>query len=416
MTPSADTADPAGPPLRAVAGRRLRVAVFSPSFQDPENRKHLVALGRHLDVTLYAPDVWELPADDFRVGGLAESDYASQHIHPLPPVRPLGRHIPVYGLRSFSFGFRRLPPDVIHFDHDPWAPIFWQAVLAGRLFAPQASVVMCPKKNTYRHHDGAMGRLKLGMAQAGLRHVDFLMPASRMARDLYRDRFAVPEERMRVMTLMPVDVDAFSPSGEPGSLQDPPVIGFSGRFHPQKGLADLVEAAERLHAAGRPVRVRAVGDGQQMADLRELARTRPWLELPGSVRLADVASFLRDVDVFVSPARIEPDHQEHDGHAILQALACGVPVIGARSGIIPELLADGVGVLVAPERPDELAEALLALLDDAPRRAALARRGREEAVARYSMEVVSAAKARVYEELVAASGGRRDDGRYLARP
>ncbi|MCH9050398.1 MAG: glycosyltransferase, partial [Proteobacteria bacterium] len=93
-----------------------------------------------------------------------------------------------------------------------------------------------------------------------------------------------------------------------------------------------------------------------------------------------------------------PDHEEHDAHALLEALATGVASIGARSGIIPEILGDGSGLLVEPGSPDSLAAALSTLAGDEILRDSLGRRGRKKAIESFSLEAIARRKIQVYED------------------
>ena len=111
---------------------------------------------------------------------------------------------------------------------------------------------------------------------------------------------------------------------------------------------------------------------------------------------------MRGLDLYALPARILPDHEEHDAHALLQALACGLPAIGTVSGIIPEILSEPDDVLVDPGDPDGLAAALVELAGDRDRRGRLAGRGRRLAEERYSLDRVADRYAEIFRGLLAS--------------
>ncbi|MBT6118266.1 MAG: glycosyltransferase, partial [Rhodospirillaceae bacterium] len=96
------------------------------------------------------------------------------------------------------------------------------------------------------------------------------------------------------------------------------------------------------------------------APLAARAREENWLDVAPTVPHAAVAPFLRGLDLFCLPAHVLPDHEEHDAHALMEAMACGIACIGTRSGIIPELLDGKTGLLVPPADPPALAEAIAA--------------------------------------------------------
>ena len=91
------------------------------------------------------------------------------------------------------------------------------------------------------------------------------------------------------------------------------------------------------------------------------------------------------------------DHQEHDAHALMEALAVGVATIGTRSGIIPEILGEGVGLLVSPEAPDELAAAIEQLVNDHRARKTLGMRGRKKAEIEFALDVIAQRKIEIFQ-------------------
>jgi starch synthase len=85
----------------------------------------------------------------------------------------------------------------------------------------------------------------------------------------------------------------------------------------------------------------------------------------------------------------------------LEAMACGTPVVGSRTGGIPEVVADGeTGLLVPPGDDEQLAAALNALLADPDRARAMGQAGRKRAVAEFGWPAIAAQTAALYAELV----------------
>jgi glycosyltransferase involved in cell wall biosynthesis len=132
---------------------------------------------------------------------------------------------------------------------------------------------------------------------------------------------------------------------------------FAGRLSPEKGVDVLIKAAGQL--AG--VKVDILGDGPERPGLERLAAD----VAPGRVRFRgrldkdSVHAAMRSALAVVVPSR----WYENQPMTILEAFACGVPVIGSRIGGIPELVTDGVsGYTVAPDDPAALAERMLELV------------------------------------------------------
>ena len=108
---------------------------------------------------------------------------------------------------------------------------------------------------------------------------------------------------------------------------------------------------------------------------------------------------LRELDVLVQPSRAD-----NFPLAVLEAMAAGVPVVATRVGGIPELVLDGeTGLLVEPESPTALAEALDGLAASPERRRGLGRRGRERAGEEFSPELTARRTVALYRDLCASS-------------
>jgi glycosyltransferase involved in cell wall biosynthesis len=156
-----------------------------------------------------------------------------------------------------------------------------------------------------------------------------------------------------------VDRAVFFPGDEgrePGTI----MLGTVGRLIPEKGL-DVLLAALPAILATRPVALTVVGDGPERRRLEVMARGLP-VVFAGEMREpSEVASFLRGIDIFVMPSR-----WEGLPNAVLEALACGVRVVATNVSGMAEA-AGGEALLVPPDRPAALAEAIRRAIGSAGR-------------------------------------------------
>ncbi len=243
-----------------------------------------------------------------------------------------------------------------------------------------------------------LGRLRL---RATVLRADAFVAISGAIGAELRDA-GVPPERI-VAIPNGVDVERFRPAaGEEraalrGALGLPPgpLVVYTGRLSPEKGVDVLVAAWPRVVARIPSARLWMLGDGAERARLLEAARgagVADGIALPGPV--ADVAPYVRAADAAVLPSRTEGMPV-----ALLEAMACGVPVVATAVGGSAEVLRDGVtGRLVPPERPEALADALVEALSD-PAAQGRARAARAEVVARYGLDRVADAFLEVYARL-----------------
>lgn len=186
-----------------------------------------------------------------------------------------------------------------------------------------------------------------------------------------------PADRGRVITLA-VDTTAFAPLSAEQRIQAlaelglrPPVLGFLGRLTPDKGIPVLLAALERLPAS-LPWSVFFMGSGPLESHVRQWADQRGWADRV-HVRLlthGEVPRFLGAVDILVAPSQTTRSWREQFGRMIVEAFACGVPVIGSDSGEIPHIIGDA-GRVIAEKDAAAWASAIAELLERPDARHAL---------------------------------------------
>ncbi len=215
------------------------------------------------------------------------------------------------------------------------------------------------------------------------------------------DELGVRPERVRLvpngLDLAQFDADASnSPDPPLPEAPHPTVAVVSNLNLPDKGHADLLEAAARLAAAGRPITLLLVGDGAERGWLAARA-TGLGLDVRFLGRRRDVPRLLARVD-----AACLPSWAEGFPNAVIEAMAAARPVVATAVGGTPEAITDGEdGLLVPPRDPAALADALGRVLGDAPRARAMGRRARATVEARFSIDRAAKILDALYEELAA---------------
>jgi glycosyltransferase involved in cell wall biosynthesis len=171
------------------------------------------------------------------------------------------------------------------------------------------------------------------------------------------------------------------------------------RLRPEKRHNILLDAAARLAGRHPDIEFQIVGDGGELPALMAQCER---LGIASRVRFLghrdDVTALLGGADLFVLPSR-----SEAFPNGVLEAMASSLPVVACAVGGVPELVEDGrTGLLVPPDDPDALAEAISALVADPPRAWAFGRAGREAVEARYSFEKMTNGFERLYLSLLAS--------------
>lgn len=176
-----------------------------------------------------------------------------------------------------------------------------------------------------------------------------------------------------------------------------PVLAVIAQLIPRKGHRVLFDALPAVLARHADVRVLIFGQGPLEGDLRRIVREQG---LEEKVLFAgfrdDLAHVIPCLDLIVHPALMEGL-----GVSLLEAAACGVPIVASRAGGMPEVVRDGInGYLVEPGNNEELAEAVNKLLDQPARLAEFGRAGRELVLERFSIERMVEGNYKIYRSLL----------------
>jgi len=177
------------------------------------------------------------------------------------------------------------------------------------------------------------------------------------------------------------------------------VVIHVSNFRPVKRVPVVIEVFREVRAAV-PARLVMIGDGpDRSAAERQAAEAGigEFVEFVGEQQ--DLVPWLSSADVFLLPSV-----QESFGLAAVEAMACGVPVVAARVGGLPEVIEHGrTGLLCDPGDIEGMARAIIGLLTDSERRAAMASNATADVHTRFSADAIVPRYERFYEEVLQAS-------------
>jgi len=238
--------------------------------------------------------------------------------------------------------------------------------------------------------------------------VDVFLPVSQYYLEYMQGYIGVPPAKMR---LVPLGINLDGYSMRPPERSGPFTIGYLARVAPEKGLHVLADAYARLRAAhpAEPARLAVAGylapeNEAYLNSVRssmEAAGLAQEFDYRGELDRAGKIAFLRSLDVFSVPAT----YREPKGLFLLEAMACGVPVVQPRAGAFPEIVEKTGGGIVVPEGDAAaLASALADLWRDPARARALGAAGAAGVREHYTAAHMAEAAEAVYAEV---AGGRR---------
>lgn len=198
-----------------------------------------------------------------------------------------------------------------------------------------------------------------------------------------------------------VNLDRFSPAeAGAGDASRPRVVvprNLEHIYGNDIALRALPDVIARFPGATLAI----AGSGPSLDDLRDLARglgVEASVEFTGRLDHDAMAALYRSAQIMVNPTRVD-----NMPNSVLESMASGVPVVATRVGGVPYIVEDGTtALLVEPDQPVALAEAIIRLLEDPELARRLATNGRTEA-ARYRWDAVRRLLERVYRDAMASS-------------
>jgi glycosyltransferase involved in cell wall biosynthesis len=319
---------------------------------------------------------------------------ASRRLLDLPPATPDVIH--VHNLHGGYFDLRELPglaarAPLVATLHDAW-------LLTGHCAHPFDSDGWlrgcgdCPHLDTYPalHRDGtAFNLARKRSIYQGLELT--VVTPSRWLMEMVERSVLAPSAARREVIPNGVDLDVFRP-GEASGRRGLVFAAQGGRVNEFKDYRTLREALGRLSV---PVEAVALGDAGGGEERVGQARVKAIGTIPPS----EVATRLRAAELYVHSSRADTFPS-----GVLEALACGTPVVASRVGGIPEQLSDETGVLVDPGNPDVLAAAIESLLADPASRERMSAAATADARARFSLDRQVDAYVALYEDVASSAG------------
>jgi len=299
----------------------------------------------------------------------------SFHLHFYPRLARL--------LRTFA-------PDVVHVDEEPYNFATFHALRLARRSG--ARVLWFTWQNLNRRYPLPFRLIE----RYNLRHADYGVAGSQGAATVWREKgFAGP---LAVIPQFGVDPDIFAPRP---AERDPArgfVIGYAGRLVPEKGADLLLEAVAGM---GGMWRLTVMGAGPERGRLEGLARRLGLddkVSFEGVIPSLRMPAFYRELDALVLPSRSRPNWVEQFGRVLVEAMACGVPVIGSDCGEIPTVVGDA-GLIFPEEDVGVLRQHLMRLMREADLWTDLARRGRQRVLAHFTQAQIAAQTVAVYRTM-----------------
>jgi glycosyltransferase involved in cell wall biosynthesis len=351
----------------------------------------LEAIAKHDDVelTVIVPPVWLDPAGPIYL----ERSHLEGYRLLVDPIRFNGQfHFHYYP--KLNERIESLNPDILHMDEEPYNLATWLAVRKAKSLDIKS--LFFSWQNIYQKYPFPFSR----MEAQNLANVNYAIMGNKASVEVWHKKgYQGPYVVIPQFGVQPDQFDVVEPRDSGRGF----IFGSAGRrLVPEKGIDLIIKAAARLPGVWR---LRIAGDGPEKASLEQLAiklGISDRVDFDGIIPSDQMPAYLSQLDVMILPSRTLPNWKEQFGRVLVEAMACGVAVIGSDSGEIPNVI-DSAGLIFPEDNEDALRDRMLRLLRDEELLEELRRQGRERVINNYTQQQIADQTVEIYRKLVANS-------------
>ncbi|MEM9923734.1 MAG: hormogonium polysaccharide biosynthesis glycosyltransferase HpsO [Cyanobacteria bacterium P01_D01_bin.50] len=388
----------------------MKILVASHTYIVDLNCEKLRALSRlqsDIEVTVVVPKRW-------RPGGvqnkIIETEYRDEGNFRIVPISNFSQNH--QGLLTFGADLvpllQKFRPHIIHVEQGSRGLAYAEMITLNGLLGLKA-------KNVFFTWWNLPYNLKFPISVLENYNLDNshgIISGNQDGAEILRDRgYKGP---IKVMPQLGVDESLFTPKAQPelaskvGIEPDDFVVGFVGRFVPEKGIMTLLDALVKIK--DKSWKFLLLGRGELKDEILQKATEKGIKDrilLVESVPHNEVADYINLMSTLILPSETtykfktltSVGWKEQFGHVIIEAMACKVPVIGSDSGEIPHVIGDA-GLIFPEGNVEELANCLRQLIDNPDLTENIAQIGYTKAMAQYTNTALAKQQLEFYQELV----------------
>jgi glycosyltransferase involved in cell wall biosynthesis len=377
-----------------------------------EKFKVMASLEPGVEVTIVVPKTWRPGGVQNRLVETRPWQDGSFRVVPVSNFSQNNQGLLTFGLDLIPL-LRDFQPDIIQVEQGSKAFTYAEFITLNRLLGLQA-------KNVFFTWWNLPYEVKFPVSWLegyNLSNTDGLVVGNQDGADVLRQRgYNGPTV---VMPQLGIDETLFQPKPQPdlaaklGLTTDDFVVGFVGRFVPEKGLMTLCKALAGL--THLPWKWLLLGRGPLREQLATEAASAGisdrliWIE---SVPHDEVPNYINLMNVLVLPSETSWEFKtltavgwkEQFGHVLIEAMGCGVPVIGSDSGEIPHVIGDA-GLVFPEANVEELRDRLEQVIRNPTLAETLSKQGYDRAMQHYTNHALATQLLDFYNKLMTASTG-----------
>ncbi len=350
-----------------------------------------------VDLTLLVPKRWR------QFNRTVELEKKSDPEYKIVASQPLTWGLPGHGLRNVSHIYpgiggliAEVKPGIIEIWEEPFAAVTAHTIRAAAKAAPSAKIIFFSARNLPKQYPPPFSWFQ----RYTYKRADLAFAMNRDTVDVLRRTgwekecriipLGVDPERFRRMNVSELRAEM----GLKGFT-----VGFVGKLTPQKGILDLIPAWAGIDGDSSLL---IIGAGELEKEIRRRIRRtgrEDRVKIIPPVPYARLPAYLNCLDLLVLPSLTRPGLMEQFGRVLIEAMACGIPVIGSDSGEIPNVIGED-GLIFREGKIADLREKISRLRDNSSLARRLGAQGRERVLQEYSWAIIARKQREVYAELI----------------
>ena len=371
----------------------MRVLMVSKACIRGSYQKKLEELAKldGLDLTVVVPPYWQEKGRRIELETIYTAGYEL-----LVQEMSFNGHFHLHFYPHLGALVQRLRPDIMHIDEEPHNLATFHAMRLA--MGVNAKPLFFSWQNLLRRYPFPFNWIE----QHNYRHSAHAIAGNQDGVDVLRRKgYRGP---VTVIPQFGVDPQLYDPSPDrPRESSSCFQIGYVGRLVQEKGVDLLLRAVADLPGDWR---LSILGDGPYRDFLGELSRElglEDRVSFHAPLPNSEMPAHYRQLDALVLPSRGRPNWKEQFGRVLIEAMACGIPVVGSDSGEIPHVMGEA-GLIFPEEDAAALGAHLRLLMRDRHLLVSLAQKGRHRVLQHYTQQKIAQATHEVYLDMLAAQG------------
>ncbi len=296
---------------------------------------------------------------------------------------------------------REIKPDIIHVQQPPISLTLFQIIILRNLFFRKTKIIFLTWENLdlkgYSVLPSKLAPFLPFFYFFALKHCDHALVPTDAAKNIL-----LKHDFKKDVSVIPWGVDNQIFKHDPAlSLReklklDGFVVGYVGRLVEEKGILDLLEAVRGLER----VKLLVIGRGPLKGKIQKLGNGM--VQVLDWVEHEELPKYLSSMDVLVLPSRTTPLWSEQWGRVLVEAMSCGIPVIGSNSGEIPTVIGDA-GLIFPEGDTSSLRACIKSLIENTVQYQDLIKKGLEKSRSVFSWKVVGQQYTEMYKHVLRES-------------